>query len=128
MVCRNGEFHVPVWWDYNNVYGFVVNPAENQKHLINAVNKLPCICRKVMILYAFEGMQREEIATAINLSLAAIRFLIHRSGLLLHEYLKNKEKQDLVIRNNALKASFSDWPYMEYAQLIELRKEIMFFA
>jgi hypothetical protein len=128
MVCRNNEFHVPVWWDDNSIYGFVAEPTESQKNLITAVNKLPHICRKVAILYAFERMQREEIAATMKLSIAAIRFLIHRSGLLLHEYLENKAKQDSLVLRNALKAALSDWPYMEYAQLVELRKDMMFFA
>jgi hypothetical protein len=128
MVCRNNDFHVPVWWDDNSIYGFVAEPTKSQRNLILAVNKLPHICRKVAILYAFERMQREEIAVTMQLSLEATRFLIHRGGLLLHEYLVNKERQDLLARHNALKSALSDWPYMEYAQLVELRKDMMFFA
>jgi hypothetical protein len=127
MVCRNSEFHVPVWWDDNSVYGFIMEPTEAQKNLITAINKLPHVCRKVAILYAFERIQREEIAATMKLSLAATRFLIHRSGLLLHEHLANKAKQFLLIRQNALQTT-SDWPYTEYAQLVELRKDMMFLA
>jgi hypothetical protein len=128
MVCRNSEFHVPVLWDDDSVYGFVEEPTERQNDLINAVNQLPPVCRKVAILYAFERMQREEIAATMTLSLATTRFLIHRSGLLLHQYLAQKEKQDLLVRQNALNTTLSDWPYLEYAQLVELRKDMMFFA
>jgi DNA-directed RNA polymerase specialized sigma24 family protein len=126
MVCRNDEFHVAVQWDDKTVYGFVIEPSENQKKLISAVNKLPIICRKVMILYALGGVQRQEIAAILKISLAATRFLIHRSGLLLQEYLVNQEKQDSFIRNNSLKEKFSDWPYTEYSKLVELRKNIVF--
>ena len=128
MVCRNTELHVPVWWDDNSIYGFVVEPTESQNNLITAVNKLPHVCRKVTILYAFKGMQREDIAATMKLSLAATRFIIHRSGLLLHKYLAHRAKQDLLVRQNFLNATLSDWPYMEYAQLVELRKDIMVFA
>jgi DNA-directed RNA polymerase specialized sigma24 family protein len=126
MVCRNEEQHAPICWDDKIIYGFVAEPTENQKKLISAVNKLPIICRKVVILYAFEGLQREEIAGIMKTSLAAVRFIVHRSGLLLQEYLENKDKKDSIFRDHGLKKVFSDWPCLEYARLVELRKDMVF--
>jgi DNA-directed RNA polymerase specialized sigma24 family protein len=123
MVCRNEEKCGLVLWDDKNIYGFVIEPTKDQKKLLNAVNKLPIICRKIVILYAFKGMQRQEIAAMMAMSPAAIRFLIHRSGLLLQEYLSENNHS----RDFGLKTVFSDWPYMEYAKLAEMQKNMVLF-
>jgi hypothetical protein len=77
---------------------------------------------------AFECIPREEIAATMNVSHGAMRVLMHWGGLLLHIYLANNEKQDLPARQNTAKSTLYDWPYLEYAQLVELRKDMMFFA
>jgi hypothetical protein len=123
MVCRSDEKYVMIRWDDKTIYGFIVAPSEYQKDLLNAFNKLPIICRKVMILYAFEGMQRQKIAEQMATSLAAIRFLIYHSGLLLHRYLK--KGQDSEVADYELEGILTDWPYIEYAGLVELRKDVV---
>lgn len=126
MVCKNEEQHAAILWDDKTIYGFVVEPTEYQKKLLNAVNKLPITFRKVVILYAFEGMQRRKIASIMRTSLASIRFLIYQSGVLLQENLTDAVKQDVTMRIFGLNGMFSGWPYVEYAGLVELRKNVVF--
>lgn len=131
MVCKNDEKCVLVRWDDKTIFSLVVEPTEYEKKLLNAVNKLPIVCRRVLILYAFGGMQRQEIAAIMETSLAAIRFLIHRSGLLLQEHLsdsKDSSKQGVALRDFRLSEVFLDWPYREYAKLVELRKNMVFWS
>jgi hypothetical protein len=126
MVCRNDEQYAMICWDDKTIYGFIAEPTECQKKLLNAVNKLPNVCRKVVILYAFEGMQRQKIAGVMGISLSAIRFLIHRSGQLLKQYLGGQAERGL--KDGRLSMIFSDWPYVEYAKLVELRKNVDFWS
>lgn len=129
MVCRNDEKCILVRWDDKTIYSFVLEPTEFQKKLLNAVNKLPIICKKVVILYAFEGMHRDEIAEMMKTSLSTVRLLICRSGFLLHGHLTNEFDQN---GNSDLRDSeldvLSDWPYLEYASLVELRKNMCFWS
>jgi len=126
MVCRNEEQYTAINWDDTTIYGLVAEPTEKQKNLLSAVNKLPIIYRQVSILYALEILQRQEIALKMEISLAATRFLIHRSGLLLQEYLENEEKQDFFLRNVGSKEFFPNWPYVGYSKLAELRGILVF--
>jgi hypothetical protein len=127
MVCRNDERYVAIRWDDETIYGFVADPTKHQRQLIDAINKLPITCRKIVILFAFEGLQRQEIAEILATSLSTVRFLIHRSGLLLQEYLAPPVKTRVCLKNLKLKGMFPDWPYTEYAELVELRKNMVFF-
>ena len=124
MVCKNEQSHIAIRWDETTIYGFVIDPTEYECRLAEAVNDLPTICRKTVILFAFESISREEIAVILQTSLAAVRFLIHRSGLLMREGLAEYGKQN--VADLKLSRLFSNWPYREYAELIKLRKSLMF--
>jgi hypothetical protein len=125
MVCTNDEQQILIWWDDKTIYGFIVEPTKSQKKLLNAVNKLPIIYRRVLILYAFEGMQRQQIAALMQESISTIRSLIHQSGLLVHDYVRSKAKGKCLPLQ---KCVMSNWPYMEYAKLVELRREMILWS
>jgi DNA-directed RNA polymerase specialized sigma24 family protein len=124
MVCKNEQNHAAICWDNKTMYGFVVEPTEYERRLVGAVNKLPAICRKTVILFAFEGVAREEIASILHTSVTAVRFFIESSGLLLRRNLADEIKQNS--RNFTLNGIFANWPWMEYAELVKLRKNLVF--
>jgi DNA-directed RNA polymerase specialized sigma24 family protein len=124
MVCRNEQHRAAIQWDDNAIYGFVVKSTEYDCCLVDAVNSLPPICRKTVILFAFERIPREVIAAILQTSLTAVRFLIYRSGLLMREYLTDHGKQSA--HDVILNRIFANWPYREYAQLLKLQKNMVF--
>jgi DNA-directed RNA polymerase specialized sigma24 family protein len=126
MVCRNDSNDALIWWDNTTLYAVLAEPTDNQRKLADAVNNLPDVCKKVVILFAFECIARDRIAEKMAISLTSLRFLIHRSGLLIHEYLIEQEKQHW--QSKRLNREFSGWPCIEYASLVELRKDLVLFG
>jgi hypothetical protein len=124
LIYKNGLSGAAIHWNDSAIYGFVVKPTEHEHCLVDAVNSLPFICRKTVILFIFEQKTREHIAALLQTSLPAVCFLIHRSGLLLREYLTDHGQQSTP--NPILNKLFANWPYREYAQLVKIRKNILF--
>jgi hypothetical protein len=124
ITCKHEQYCAAIHWNNSAIYGFFINPTAYERCLVDAINSLPPICRKTVILFVFERIPRKHIAAILHMSLPAVRFLIHRSGLLLREYLSGHGRNstpDLILNR-----IFADWPYSEYAQLVRLRKSIVF--
>jgi hypothetical protein len=124
MICENEQHRAAIQWNNRAIYGFIVEPTEYERCLVDAVNSLPLICRKTVILFAFKRMPREHIAAILQTSLPAVRFLIHRGGLLMRKYFTDHGKQSTL--DVILNRIFTNWPYREYAQLVKLRKNVIF--
>jgi DNA-directed RNA polymerase specialized sigma24 family protein len=126
MVCRNEQYRAAIQWDDNAIYGFVFKSTEYDCCLVDAVNSLPPICRKTVILFAFERIPREVIAAMLQVSLSTVRFLIHHGGILIREYLEDQRKHTTI--DFTLNRLFAGWPYLEYAELVKLRKSLVFLS
>jgi len=124
MVCKNEKYLVAICWDKKNIYAFVLEPTEYQYHLVRAVNNLPVIFRKTIILFAFEQIEREKIASILKVSINAVRFLIDISGLLLRIYIADWIR--LHSNDPKLNEIFANWPWLEYAELAKLRRNLVF--
>ena len=123
MVCTNEKYLVAVCWDHTRIYAIVLRPTEYQSRLVNAVNSLPPIYRKIIILLAFEQVTREDIAAILEISVNSVRFLINISGLLLRVYLADRFRNH---SDNTLNEVFPNWPWLEYAELAKLRRNMLF--
>ena len=124
MVCKNEQYRAAIQWNDSAIYGFIVEPTEYERCLVDAINSLPLICRKAVILFVFERFPKEQIAATLQTSLTAVRSLIHCSGLLVRKYLADHGRRS--IPDLILNRIFANWPYREYAQLIRLRKNVIF--
>ena len=124
MVCTNEKYIVAVCWDHTRIYAIVMRPTEYQSRLVNAVNSLPPIYRKIIILLAFEQVTREDIAAILEISVNSVRFLINISGLLLRICLADRFRNHS--ENLTLNDVFPNWPWLEYAELAKLRRNMLF--
>jgi hypothetical protein len=124
MVYGEKKQHAAIQWNDSAIYGFFIKPTAYERCLVDAINSLPPICRKTVILFVFERITREHIAAILQISPPAVRFLIHRSGLLIRKYLVDHGRQS--IPDVILDRIFANWPYREYAQLVRLQKNIIF--
>ncbi len=61
------------------------------KRMNDAVNNLPPVCKKVFLLYRFEGKKQKEIALELGLSLRTIEAHIYKALQMLKSTLKEKE-------------------------------------
>src|SRR5262249_17063234 len=61
---------------------------ELRQQIQNAIQSLPESLRMPLILHQFSGMQYEEVAKVLELSLAAVKVRIHRAKLSLAEKLR----------------------------------------
>jgi hypothetical protein len=124
IICEHEQYCATIQWNDSAIYGFVAKPTEYEHCLVDAVNSLPSVCRATVILFVFERISREHIAAVLQMSLTSVRFLIHRSGLLMREYLTDHGQ--LSVPNPILNRVFANWPYREYAQLVKMRKNVVF--
>jgi hypothetical protein len=123
MVCTNENYIITINWDNKLIYAFIHEPTEYERKLIEAVNSLPCICRKTIILFAFEQIEREDIAAILKTSIVNVQALINLSGLLLRISFPNLAKNQ---SSHKLNRIFSNWPWLEYAELAKLRNILHF--
>lgn len=110
-------------WDGEIIYACIISPTHYECLVVEAVNNLPPLCRKAVILFACELIPKKDVATILQLSLMTVRFLIHRSGLMIREYLEDHGKHNTA--DAVLKEAFAGWPYREYTELVKLRKNLV---
>lgn len=122
MIYRIQPYRAAIQWEDDLIYCLVVKPTEYERCLVEAVNSLPTICRKTVILFTLEQLTRESIATLLEMSFKGVCFLIHRAGLLMREYLNSHGHPS--VPSATLDMFFKGWPYLELGQLVKLRQRI----
>jgi hypothetical protein len=112
-----------ILWDSDSLYGWVLDPTDREQILINAVNVLPTIPRKIVVLFTLAEMQRYEIALYLNLSISTVRLLVYQSGLQIRRYLN--QQNAISNYDNIFDLIFVNWPWIEYAEIKQFRTKLI---
>ena len=70
---------------------------EDKRLLLNAINTMPPICRKVFVLRKIEGFSHSEIATQLHISKNTVENHITKGMKLCREYILSNYPQRIVL-------------------------------
>ena len=108
-----------VIWDKNRVYAYVICDSLRQKKIVEVVNHLSVPARQIILLYTFENMRKDAIASELGKTTAQIRKTMSKADAVMRQFATLYGSP--TIHKLSLDKLFKQWPYQAYAELLNLK-------
>jgi hypothetical protein len=114
------SYQETIIWDKNSVYAYVRCDNLWQIKLIEMVNQLSVPARQIILLYTFENMRKDVIASELGKTTAQIRETMSKADDAMSQFVSLSGNPS--IHKLFLNKLFKQWPYQVYAELLSLKK------
>jgi hypothetical protein len=113
------SYQETIIWDNNSAYAYVRCDNLRQIKLIEMVNQLSVPARQIILLYTFENMRKDAIASELGKTTAQIRETMSKANHVMRQFVTQYDSP--AIYKLSLNKLFKQWPYQAYAELLNLK-------